>query len=163
MVPILVVVTLGAALMVLAFLVLRRMRRASSQATIKPDGYQEATITIKGGYHPDRLRVVQGVPLRLNFVRLEDDLCSERVIFSGVEVDRRLPAFHETTVEFTPEALGTYLFTCQWGMYRGKLIVTNANGKARWAMLNHRFFSTPLFMALLVWMCTVPVLLLIAP
>ena len=64
----------------------------------------------------------------VSFIRLKDEPCSERVIFSGVEVDRRLPAFHETTVEFTPEALGTYLFTCQWGMYRGKLIVTSADG-----------------------------------
>ena len=84
-----------------------------------------ATI-INGRYRPDTLRLRQGIPVRIHFLRREDNPCSERVIFSKFGVDRRLPPFQKTTVEFVPTATGTFLFTCQWGMYRGKLEVAKA-------------------------------------
>lgn len=96
---------------------------AAAHAELNRDGYQEATIIINGRYHPDSLHVAEGIPVRLHFVRREDNPCSERVIFSGLPVDRRLPPFKDTVVEFTPRTPGIFLFTCEWGMYRGKLVV----------------------------------------
>ncbi len=111
-----------------------RLPAKHADAAPSADGFQEATISINGRYRPGVIKVRQGVPLRLRFLREEDNPCSERVIFSGLGIDRRLPAFHETTVEFVPTTAGTYLFTCQLGMYRGELVVTPANrshGKER--------------------------------
>ena len=82
----LIVSTTVTALAVLVLLIAVRFKRAPTQATMMPEGYQEATITIDGGYHPDRIRVAKGVPVRLNFVRMEDESCSERVIFSWPEI-----------------------------------------------------------------------------
>jgi plastocyanin domain-containing protein len=109
-----------------------RMRKAA-RAALSPKGYQEARVTINGRYHPDTVRVQQGIPVRIRFLREEDNPCSERVVFSHFGVDRRLPAFQETAVEFVPTAIGTFLFTCQWGMYRGKLVVTPARGRLKTA------------------------------
>ena len=35
----------------------------------------------------------------------------------------KLPEDESVTVEFTPQSLGEYGFSCQMGMFRGKLIV----------------------------------------
>lgn len=114
----------GAITSVIAVLTLWHIRHAPTRAVVTPEGYQEATITVKKGYRPHRIVVEKGMPVRLHFIRDEDDPCSERVIFADVGVDRRLPAFRDTTIEFTPLTSGTFLFTCQMGMYRGKLLVT---------------------------------------
>src|SRR3989475_13076012 len=42
---------------------------------------QEVTVTVKGGYSPDLVRVRQGVPLRIVFDRQESGECTSRVVF----------------------------------------------------------------------------------
>ncbi|MBI4336322.1 MAG: cupredoxin domain-containing protein [Chloroflexi bacterium] len=106
-------------------------RRTWAKTTVQPGGFQEASITINGRYQPETIQIVQGLPVRLHFYRKEDNPCSERIVFAGFGIDRRLPPFQETTVEFLPVATGTFLFTCQWGMYRGKLVVTAPSDRPR--------------------------------
>ena len=96
---------------------------ASAMAAMSIDGYQEMVVTVKGRYRPHTIRVVQNVPVRLRFLRLEDAPCSERVVFASYAIDRRLPPFQESVVEFVPSETGSFLFTCEWGMYRGTLVV----------------------------------------
>ena len=130
--PTVIAVMAGAALVVVALMAYGHLRtQRAERATITPEGRQEATITIHGRYHPDTIHVVQGMPVRLHFLRKEDNPCSERVVFSTFGVDRRLPAFQETIVEFVPFSTGTFLFTCQWGMYRGKLVVMASRGRTK--------------------------------
>lgn len=88
-----------------------------------PDGVQEASIRIKGSYRPGTVIATRGVPLRLRFFRDEDDPCSERLIIRGMALEWRLPAYEETSVQFTPDEPGEFLFTCDRGIYRGRLIV----------------------------------------
>lgn len=115
----------GAIAVALVALAIRQWVRPSAYttATKTPDGYQEAKVMVKSRYRPHTVRVVQDIPVRLRFVRLEDDRCSERVVFSTYAIDRRLPPFQESVVEFVPSETGTFLFTCEWGMYRGTLVV----------------------------------------
>lgn len=87
------------------------------------EGFQEALITVKGGYNPDVFVVKQGKPVRLIFLRQETDDCSERVIFPDFEKSAVLTPFKTVAVEFTPEKKGEFEFTCGMGMIRGKLIV----------------------------------------
>lgn len=86
-------------------------------------GVQDVTVIVRGEYRPSVVQVVRGVPVRMRFVREEDEPCSGRVIFSGFGIDRRLLPFSETLIEFVPETVGEFLFTCEMGMYRGWLIV----------------------------------------
>jgi plastocyanin domain-containing protein len=109
------------ALAAAAGVLLRLARRI--QPRRGPAGRHEFTIVVQGRYRPDRVAVTQGDRVRLRFRRLEDDPCSERVVFSGINLERRLPAFQETLIEFVPPVAGEHLFTCKWGMYRGKLLV----------------------------------------
>ena len=106
----------------------RPLRKTRVRAVQDPGGYQAASITVKGRYYPEVVEVEQGVPTRLHFIRDEDVECSERVIFAGVGVDRRLLPFQETTIEFVPREQGEFLFTCQRGVYRGTLVVKPPRG-----------------------------------
>jgi plastocyanin domain-containing protein len=125
-ISIIVVVTM-AAVILLTGLYLRGSRPVRARSG--PDGFQEARIIIDGGYHPDHICVTLGIPVRLHIWRGEDNPCSQRILFSGIGVERRLPSFQETVIEFLPPAAGTFLFTCQWGIYRGKLVVVPPRGR----------------------------------
>ncbi len=69
------------------------------------------------------LLVQHGKPVRLNFRREETAACSEMVVFSDFGKSARLPAGETVPVEFLPEKPGEYEFTCQMGVFRGKVIV----------------------------------------
>ena len=94
-------------------------------ATVRPDGTQEITILVKGKYHPQTFRARLAIPLRINFVRDEDEDCSRWVIFPDFGVERTLPAYRTTTVELTPGREGDFLFTCRMGMYHGSFVVVS--------------------------------------
>lgn len=90
---------------------------------ISEGGVQEIQVTVKGGYSPDVIAVKQGVPVRLNFYRDETASCSEQIVFGDFGIARDLPAYETTPIEFTPEKVGEFTFTCGMNMMRGKVIV----------------------------------------
>ena len=92
---------------------------------------QEVTVTVKGGYSPDLVRVRQGVPLRIVFDRQESGECTSRVVFPDFALNRSLSAYGQTTVELLPDRAGDFGFACGMNMIHGKLIVepsTNGHG-----------------------------------
>ena len=109
--------------------------RTASQAQLR-DGVQEITVTVKGGYSPDRIEVRSGVPVRLIFDRQEAGDCTSRVVFSDFGINRSLPAYEQTAVELVPEQEGEFGFACGMNMVHGTLVVsdngpqpsTNADG-----------------------------------
>ena len=98
-------------------------RATGVRAALTSGGYQEALILVKGGYTPDLIVVRHGKPVRLRFRREESAACSEMVVFGDFGKSALLPEGQEVPVEFLPERPGEYEFTCQMGMFRGKLIV----------------------------------------
>ncbi len=98
-------------------------RRQRQRARIGPDGVQEANILVRQRYRPQTITARCGVPLRLSFLRDEDNPCSRRVIFPDFGISRSLPSFRTTTICLTPQREGDFLFTCEMGMYEGTLVV----------------------------------------
>ena len=94
-----------------------------TRAAITSTGHQEAMILVKGGYTPDVVLVTHAKPVRLNFRREETASCSEKVVLPDFERSADLPTGETVAVEFVPKEPGEYEFTCQMGMFRGKLIV----------------------------------------
>jgi len=119
----LVMTVLGLLLIVLVNWYFFFSKRRLTSAQIRQTGIQEVKITVKGGYDPDVIVVKKGIPVRLNFYRDETADCSDTVVFGDFNVRKPLLAFQTTSVEFTPEKEGEYVFTCGMGMLRGKLIV----------------------------------------
>jgi plastocyanin domain-containing protein len=101
-------------------------------------GVQEIAITVKGGYTPDTILVQAGKPVRLLFYRDETADCSERVVFEQFGVDRMLPAFQTTAIDFTPPEPGEYPFRCGMSMLKGLLVVEPAGTDRRAAPSPHQ-------------------------
>ena len=92
-------------------------------ASVGSSGVQEAMILVKGGYTPDVIVVKAGRPVRLNFRREETASCSEILLLPAFSKSVKLPTGENVAVEFTPDKPGEYPFSCQMGMFRGRLIV----------------------------------------
>ena len=93
-----------------------------------PASAQAATVTVAGGYHPDRLLARAGAPLRLVFDRREEGACSERVVFPSLGVEAELAAHDRTVVDLPPLAAGRYEFSCGMGMLHGVVEASGGDG-----------------------------------
>ena len=101
-------------------------RKEGYRAAVASSGYQEAMVLVKGGYSPDTIVVRAGRPVRLSFRREESSACSEMVVFGDFDKSAQLPEGELVPVELMPTEAGTYEFTCQMGMLRGRLVVEPA-------------------------------------
>ncbi len=104
--------------------------RTSKRAAIDGD-LQVQTITVKGGYSPSLIELVQGVPTRLLFDRQETGDCTSHVVFPDFKVNRRLPAYATTAIEFVPDEVGDFDFACGMNMIHGtvKVVSRSADGQ----------------------------------
>jgi plastocyanin domain-containing protein len=98
-------------------------KRKGIKAGATSSGYQEVVVLVKGGYSPDIIVAERSKPLRLKFRREETASCSEMVIFPDFNKSARLPTGETVSIELMPDKTGEYEFSCQMGMFRGKLIV----------------------------------------
>jgi Cu+-exporting ATPase len=89
-------------------------------------GVQRVEVTVRGGYHPDVIRVRQGVPVELVFDRQESGDCTSRVVFGDFALSAALPAYTQTTVQLTPAKAGSFGFACGMNMVHGTLLVDPA-------------------------------------
>jgi len=86
-------------------------------------GVQVFNILVKGVYSPSILKVKVGQPVKINFRREESTDCSRFVSFSDLKIRKELPEGQTVAIEFTPNKTGEIVFTCDMGMYQGKVIV----------------------------------------
>ena len=112
----------GTALSILILWFFLFSRKKGVYARAAAGGFQEAVITVKGGYSPDTILVKAGRPVRLIFNRQETSACSEMVVFGDFNKSAKLPPGQDVPVELMPSKPGEYGFACQMGMLRGKLI-----------------------------------------
>lgn len=96
-----------------------------------PGRPQELRIVVRGGYDPDTIFVEAGRPVRLLFYRDESAECSSRVVFDRLAIDRELPAFQTTPIEFTPAQPGDYPFRCHMNMLHGRVVAQVGRDGAR--------------------------------
>jgi len=98
-------------------------RKQQKQQATQTNGVQEVLITVDGGYRPDRIVVAVDEPVRLAFRRLDRNACLDEVLIPDFGISSRLPIGQTTTVEFTPNQVGEYTFTCGMRMFRGVIEV----------------------------------------
>jgi plastocyanin domain-containing protein len=118
-----VVTVLGFALIAFIVWFFWFKRARGTRAATTSDGYQEAMILVKGGYTPDVIVVEKGKPVRLNFRREESASCSEMVVFPDFDKSAKLPTGETVAIELLPQEAGEFEFSCQMGMFRGRLVV----------------------------------------
>lgn len=76
-----------------------------------------------GTYQPAVIEVSAGHVLTLRFMRHDATPCAEKVLFADLGISADLPLGKPQTISLGPLQPGTHEFTCQMGMYRGRLIV----------------------------------------
>jgi plastocyanin domain-containing protein len=76
-----------------------------------------------GVYEPALIRAKVGQTLQLRFLRKDKSPCAEVVIFDKLNISAQLPINKYYVVKLNLAEPGEFEFTCQMGMYRGKLIV----------------------------------------
>jgi Cu+-exporting ATPase len=106
-------------------------RRSDTRALAAGDGVQEVQVLVKGGYHPDVIPVEAGRPVRLVFYRDETAECTSQVVFESLDIDRELPPFQKTAIEFTPHDPGDYHFRCGLSVIRGRVVAQVGREGAR--------------------------------
>lgn len=133
-------------------------------------------VRVKGGYEPSVVHGRAGEPLRIVFSREETASCSEHVVFPAFGKSAMLPPFEDVAVELVPERAGEYEFTCQMGMLRGRLVVdgdgTGRSSSRESALAGRARFSwrkrvggeqdDTVLLAFVAWLCSLPLLLLLA-
>lgn len=106
-------------------------RSPAAPARGSAGGVQEVRVLVKGGYEPDTVLVEAGRPVRLLFYRDETAECSEKLIFETLGIEKSLPPFETTPVEFTPTAPGDYPFRCGLAVLRGRVVAQLGRDGAR--------------------------------
>ena len=87
---------------------------------------EAASITVivaNGVYDPEIIRTQINQKISLTFMRKDPSPCAAKVIFQDFDISADLPPEKPYNISFTPNKIGEFEFTCQMGMYRGKLIV----------------------------------------
>ncbi len=77
----------------------------------------------KKGYEPSEIKVEQGKPVKLAFTRADAENCGGEIVFSNLNIKKKLPVGETVLVEFTPTEASDISFTCGMGMMNGKVIV----------------------------------------
>ncbi len=81
-------------------------------------------VTVSGsGYEPSEIKVEKGKPVKLAFFRQDANNCGGEVIFSKLNITKKLPVGETVLVEFTPTEAGELGFACGMNMLKGKVIV----------------------------------------
>jgi len=81
-------------------------------------------ILVDGGtYTPSTIQVKYQNPTQLRFLRKDPNPCAEWVIFDELNISQTLSLNKAVILTLPNDKKGEFEFTCQMGMYRGKIIV----------------------------------------
>jgi len=99
--------------------------RKKSSAVAADSSIVEIKVT-GGVYQPAEIKVQQGEEVTLRFIREDQTPCAATVVFADFAKSAELALNQPTEVVLTPIEAGNFEFTCQMGMYRGRLVVLEA-------------------------------------
>jgi plastocyanin domain-containing protein len=84
---------------------------------------QTITITVSGGYTPNRIQLQKGVPAKLIFHRTDPSSCLDEVILPDFGVQAKLPVNKAYEIAIQPDTAGSYHYVCGMHMFSGEIIV----------------------------------------
>jgi len=76
----------------------------------------------KDGFSPSSIRAEKGSPLTLIFNRADNKGCGKEVVFSSLNIRRKLPLKKNVKIVITPTDSGEIAFACGMGMMKGTII-----------------------------------------
>ena len=99
-------------------------RREAREERTRPEDVQEVSVVVNGGYHPERVALRRGRPIRLHVKRTHDgESWWDDLDFPYARVLRELPEGETVTVDIGPLEPGEYAFFSGMGKMRGTLVI----------------------------------------
>jgi len=84
----------------------------------------EIIITVENGtYQPSRIKLPEGQPATIQFLRKDASPCAATVLVPDFEISTELPMNQISKIVLPVLSKGEYPFHCQMQMYKGTLIV----------------------------------------
>jgi|SRR3989344_3530879 len=80
-------------------------------------------ILVEGGYTPSAIKLDQGKPTTINFLRKDPSSCLEEVVIPEFKIRQFLPLNEKISIQVAPKQKGEFAFSCGMNMYHGKIIV----------------------------------------
>lgn len=81
------------------------------------------TIIIDGGYKPSTIRIPQGKPVTLTFLRRDPNTCLEEVVFPDYKIKEYVPLNKKITITLSPPHPTKSGFHCAMNMFHGRIVV----------------------------------------
>ncbi|MGH7196369.1 MAG: cupredoxin domain-containing protein [Candidatus Saccharimonadales bacterium] len=85
--------------------------------------HQSVTITVDGGYTPQKIQLRKGVPATLIFHRKDASSCFDEVVLPDFGVSTKLPVNKDFVIKVQPDKPGRYTYSCGMHMFFGEVIV----------------------------------------
>jgi len=99
----------------------------SGLATVT-NGVQVVQLSVQGAnYYPNPIRVKIGIPVQLVANVNNMPGCSKSIVIPEFGI-RKTVSTNDNVIEFTPNKSGTFQFSCSMNMFRGQIVVENADG-----------------------------------
>ncbi|MDQ6786621.1 MAG: cupredoxin domain-containing protein [Acidobacteriota bacterium] len=76
----------------------------------------------KNGFSPSEIKAEKGYPLTLIFNRADNKGCGKEVVFSSLNIRKKLPLKKDVKIVITPTESGEIAFACGVGMMKGSII-----------------------------------------
>jgi len=92
------------------------------------NGVQTVQLSVQGiNYYPNPIRVKVGIPVKLVADINNMPGCSKSIVIPEFGI-RKILNSSDNVIEFTPTKSGTFQFSCSMNMYRGQIVVEEADG-----------------------------------
>jgi plastocyanin domain-containing protein len=109
--------------LVILFIVYWFWLHKTTKADVKSTAEFIDIIVNNGVYTPSSIQAEMDKPVRLRFTRKTSSPCASTVVFADFNQSLELPLDTPMDIIITPNNIGEFDFTCEMGMYRGKLLV----------------------------------------
>lgn len=97
-------------------------QKAEVKAANVPAGAIKITVS-NTGFEPSQVAVKKGEAVRLAFYRADSENCGSEVVFSKLNITKKLPVGETVLVEIAPQETGEIAFACGMNMMKGKILV----------------------------------------
>lgn len=87
------------------------------------EAQESTTIIVDGGYKPNAIKIKQGKPVTITFIRKDPNPCLEEIIFPDYKIKQFLPVDKPVAITLSPPHSGKSGFRCGMNMFHGRIEV----------------------------------------
>lgn len=87
-----------------------------------PDGAYKVVVS-RDGFAPQEITYKKGQPLKIAFVRVDEENCADEIVFKDLNITKKLAVGEVVAVDVPTDKTGEINFACGMNMYKGKIVI----------------------------------------